>query len=178
MRHLLRFAPLLFLSCSDPVHDQRVNELGPEDPQGPSPNHRRGQPCLLCHDANGGSKPEMVVGGTIFASSDFDAPGAEDVTVQFVDAAGGGPLNDPVTVGPSGNFYVLKTDWPDMTFPLKVRLLKGGSTVQSMRTTINREGSCNYCHRPNPQGPDYTDQDREVARRYYGQIYLNAGATK
>jgi hypothetical protein len=178
MRRAFALLPLLFLSCSDPVRDQRVADLGPEDPQGPSPNHRRGQPCLLCHDEKGGEKPLMVVAGTIYQSSDFDAPGAEDVTIQFVDSAGGGPLNDPITVGPSGNFFVTKDEWPDITFPLKVRLAKNNDVVQKMQSTINREGSCNYCHRPNPQGPDYSDQDRELARRSYGQIYVNATVGK
>lgn len=160
-------------ACSDPSRERALAELGPEDQGGPSPNHRRGQPCLLCHDATGGAKPEMVVAGTVYATPAADADGADDVEVQFVDASGGGPLNNPFTLFPSGNFYVKTSDWPDLAYPFKVRLLKNGQPVAIMTSTVNREGSCNFCHRPNPPEP-YTDEDRERARRSYGQIYVGA----
>lgn len=163
-------------ACSDPSRDRALAELPPEDPEGPSPNHRRGQPCLLCHDDRGGAKPEMVVAGTVYATPEPDADGAEDIEVQFVDASGGGPLNNPFTIGPSGNFFVTKDNWPDLTYPFKVRLLKNGEPAAVMTSTVNREGSCNFCHRPNPPEP-YTEQDQEKARRYYGQIYVGAAPT-
>lgn len=164
-------------ACSDPSRDRALAELPPEDSGGPSPNHRRGQPCLLCHDKTGGAEPEMVVAGTIYTTPEANAPGAEGIEVQFVDAAGGGPLTNPVTIGPSGNFFVTKGNWPDITYPFKVRLLKNGEPAAVMTSTVNREGSCNFCHRPNPPEP-YTDEDREKARRSYGQIYVGAAPTR
>jgi len=160
-------------ACSDPSRDRALAALPPEDPQGPSPNHRRGQPCLLCHGEDGDAKPEMVVAGTIYASPEANANGAENIEVQFVDASGGGPLNNPFTIAPSGNFYVTKSSWPDLTYPFKVRLLKDGQPIALMTSTVNREGSCNFCHQPNPPEP-YTEEDRERARRSFGQIYAGA----
>lgn len=160
-------------ACSDPVRESALAALPPEDPEGPSPNHRRGQPCLLCHGEQGGAEPEMVIAGTVYATPEPGADGAEDIEVQFVDARGAGPLANPFTVGPSGNFWVTKQNWPDVTFPFKVRLLRDGEPVAVMTSTVNREGSCNFCHRPNPPEP-YTDEDRERARRSFGQIYVGA----
>lgn len=167
-------AALAPAACSDPVRDKRVAELGPEDPEGPSVNHRRGQDCLVCHDAEGGSKPELAVAGTVFADKSSGAEGAENVEIQFVDANNGSPLQNPITY-PSGNFFVEKAQWPRLTFPFKVRLKAPGGNLVAMASTVNREGSCNFCHKPNPPEP-YTDLDRELARRSTGQIYLSATA--
>ncbi len=38
----------------DPVHDEEVAALGPEPGGGaPGPEHRPGQPCLVCHGGSG-----------------------------------------------------------------------------------------------------------------------------
>lgn len=158
-------------ACSDPVRQREVDDLGDEDAEGPSVNHRRGQPCLLCHDAQGGARPEMVVAGTVFKDQSAGAEGAENVEIEFVDANNGSPFVNPVT-SPSGNFFVETKTWPKLTFPFKVRI-KAAGNVLPMLSTVNREGSCNFCHRPNPPEP-YTDRDRELARRSQGQIYVSA----
>ena len=165
-------AALAPAACSDPVRAKREAEVGPEDPEGPSVNHRRGQDCLLCHDEEGGSKPEMVVAGTVYVDRSSGAQGAENVEIEFVDANNGSPLQNPITF-PSGNFFVEKTQWPKLVFPFKVRLKTEAGNVVPMQSTANREGSCNFCHRPNPPQP-YTDLDKELARRSQEQIYLNA----
>lgn len=160
-------------ACSDPVRARREAELGAEDPQGPSPDHRRGQDCLVCHDAEGGAAPELVVAGTVFANPSANADGVENVEVEFIDASGGGPLFNPKSF-PSGNFFVPRVDWPDITFPFKVRIKTAGNTIP-MGSTVNREGSCNFCHRPTPPEP-ITDEQREIARRSTTQIFVNASA--
>lgn len=159
-------------ACSDPVRARREAEVGPEDPGGPSIDHRRGQDCLVCHDEEGGAQPEMVVAGTVFADPSAGAAGAENVEIEFVDANNGSPLRNPTT-SRSGNFFVQKTEWPRLVFPFKVRLKAEGGNIVPMLSTVNREGSCNFCHRPNPPEP-YTDLDREIARRSTGQIYVSA----
>jgi hypothetical protein len=159
-------------ACSDPVRDLREASVGPEDPQGPSPDHRRGQDCLVCHDAEGGAKPEMIIAGTVFADPSAGAAGAENVEIEFVDANNGGPIFNPFTLA-SGNFFVTREQWPRQVFPFKVRLKTENGNVVPMTSTVNREGSCNFCHRPTPPEP-YTDQDREIARRSTTQIYLSA----
>lgn len=159
-------------SCSDPVRAQREAEVGPEDPAGPSPDHRAGQDCLVCHDEQGGATPEMIIAGTVFTDPSPGAAGAEGVEIQFTDGAEGRPL-DPIITTRSGNFWVLRTNWPRQTYPFKVRLRTESGNIVPMQSTVNREGSCNFCHRPNPE-PPYDELERELARRSVGQIYVSA----
>lgn len=167
----LAFAAIAPIACSDPVRDQRLAQVGPENPEGPSLDHRAGQDCLVCHDQQGGAQPELIVAGTVFQDPSSGAAGAENVEIEFVDATNNSPLLNPIT-GPSGNFFVTREMWPKLTFPFKVRLNADGNFVP-MLSTVNREGSCNFCHRPNPPQP-YNDLDRELARRSTGQIYVSA----
>ena len=63
------------------------------------------------------------------------------------------------------------------SLPFKVGLLKDGKPIP-MTSTVNREGSCNFCHRPNPGSP-YALPD-EDPRSSIGQIFVAnaaAGAT-
>jgi hypothetical protein len=165
---------VLSAACTDPLRDQAIGELGPEDVGGPGPEHRVGQPCLLCHSAGGpaSSKP-FAVAGTVYENEAPGSPGAPDIEVRFVDAENGAPRL-PIVTNRSGNFYVYESEWPDLTYPFRVALFKGGALAQPMTTTVNREGSCNYCHRPNAPEPR-DDRDVELARRYYGQIYVTPG---
>ena len=165
----------LAAACTDPVRDQAIEQLGPEAPGvPPGPEHRPGQPCLLCH-AEGGpaSDAPFAVAGTVYENESPNSPGAADVEVRFVDAANGAP-RVPVFTNRSGNFFVRQAEWADLTYPFKVGLFRDDVSVQTMATTVNREGSCNHCHRKNPPEP-LTDLDVELARRSYGQIYVTAG---
>ncbi len=149
MRRLL-FAALVFVSCSDPVREKRIADLGDEDPNVPvGIDHRPGQPCVLCHSDGGpASDKPFVVAGTIFATKDPRSPGAPNVFVRFIDSGGGAP-NVEVQTAASGNFAVTPDEWPDMTFPLKVAIFdQDKKPLEAMQTTINREGSCNFCHDP------------------------------
>ena len=163
----------LFMSCTDPVKDRAIERLGGEDPRVPmGPEHRPGQPCVLCHSPGGpaSSKP-FVIGGTVFETSSPASNGAAGVQVLFVDASSA--MRQYETNG-AGNFFIPESEWSDLTFPFKVGLLKNGKPIP-MSTTVNREGSCNFCHKPNP-GSRYAlpgDDPRESI----GQIFVaNAAA--
>jgi len=136
-------AALLLLACSDPAADA----LGPSDrPNGPE--HRAGQPCLLCHD--------FAIAGTVYLHAD-DGTGLRGATVAMVDAAG---HSFDASTNDVGNFYVtvssstpapsqgsngeLRIPW-DPVFPVHVKVSFGGQE-QTMRTPIGRDGSCAGCH--------------------------------
>ena len=56
-------------ATSNPVHDNEVAALGPEDPSvPPGPDHRPGQPCLVCHGGSGPASAQFAVGGTVYAA--------------------------------------------------------------------------------------------------------------
>lgn len=129
------------LSCRyDPVPQELINELGPE--QGaPGPNHRPGQPCLACHSKYAGSSPQMVFGGTVYTTNPDGVLGpASGVSVLVSDSAGD---SRKACTNAAGNFYLDKTDWKEVAFPLTVKAGKRG-----MRSLIGRDGSCGSCHKP------------------------------
>ncbi len=110
--------------------------------------------------------------GTVYETDAPDSKGADKVYVQFTDAAGGAPRSTPQT-GPSGNFYVPLADWPDLRYPARVGLYKdlNEPPIVIMKSLINREGSCNFCHRAN--------DDKSVdPRSSVGQIFLSAGGSQ
>lgn len=132
MRHALL---VLLFSCADPVHQAQIDALGPEAdgvPQGEL--HRPGQPCLVCHS-------EFAVAGTIWASADA-RQGAAGVTVLITDVNNN---RRRAITNAAGNFTITTNDWPDLTFPLITGLQHDAATT-TMSSTINREGSCNFCH--------------------------------
>jgi hypothetical protein len=148
VRVLAAFAALLtFGACADPVHDNRVDALGPEqDGIRPGPRHRAGQPCLACHDGSGPGSPKMSLGGTIYAVKGESAP-MVGVNVHFVDARG---ATWDATTNDVGNFYVQFDDWAPFA-PIHVSISLGDTEVK-MDTHIGRDGSCASCHF-DPPGP-------------------------
>lgn len=174
------FAAILAVAgggCTDPVRDQQIEALGDETEGGPGPDHRPGQPCLLCHSDGGpaSSKP-FAIAGTIYVSNKPGADGAEEIFVQFKDARGHEPAV-PAQSGPSGNFYVPLTDWPNIAFPIRVGLYKGnvdGAPIAVMKSLINREGSCNYCHQPNLDPADLPD-DKDEKKKVLQKTAASAG---
>jgi hypothetical protein len=154
---IVRFSPFagagivafacMFMSCTDPVRSQRIAALGGEDPGVPTgPLHRPGQPCVLCHSAGGpASSVPFAIAGTVFETDGPDANGANGVQVLFIDAASSQRRYDTNFVG---NFFVPESEWSDLTFPFKVGLLSMDGKQVAMSSTVNREGSCNFCHRP------------------------------
>ena len=162
----------LFASCSDPVRDQAIERLGGEDPRvAQGPEHRPGQPCVLCHSDGGPASSKFAIAGTIFETSSPESKGAEGVQVFIKDTQN---VQRTYDTNAAGNFFVPESDWSDLTFPFKVGLLKDGK-VFPMSSTVNREGSCNFCHRPNPGSPYALPG--EDPRSSIGQIFVaNAAA--
>lgn len=138
----------MFTSCTNPVRDKAIERLGGEPgdvPQGEL--HRPGQPCVVCHSDGGpASDSKFAVAGTIFVSADPNAKGAEGVKVLFIDASS---ATREATTNEAGNFFITEAEWPDLTYPFKVGISKGASNIP-MRSTVNREPSCAFCHQPNP----------------------------
>jgi hypothetical protein len=134
---LLAFA----LSCRyDPVPQEKLDDLPPEDPAGPSPLHRAGQACVLCHSSYEGADPALAIGGTIYRQlPSFAISPVEGVFVTVFDSAG---ASQKACTNAAGNFHVTLEDWPDAAFPLTVQV---GNRF--MRGLVGRERSCAACHR-------------------------------
>lgn len=169
---------LVLVGCTDPVRDRRIEALGGEDPNVPvGPDHRPGQPCVLCHSEGGpaADKP-FAVAGTIYETPSPKSPGAEGIVVKFVDGRRRGPRTSPRT-GPSGNFFVPESEWPDLTFPFAVGLYRDGEIepVVRMTTLVNREPSCNACHVRN-DSPPFSPEEREYNKTVFDQIYVRGGS--
>ncbi len=165
---ILAFA-CAFMSCTDPVRDHQIAALGGEDPAVPTgPEHRPGQPCVLCHSSGGpASNFPFAIAGTIFETNAADANGAEGVEVLFVDASSGQRRYD---TNAAGNFFVPESEWSDLTFPFKVGLLTMAGKQVPMNSTVNREGSCNFCHRPTRGSKNALPGDDP--RSSIGQVYV------
>jgi len=137
--------------CGNPALDTQINELGGEVPGvEASEYHRPGQPCLVCHGPYDGAKPQMLIGGTIFALPTSGKPTpVEGAKVFFSDSAG--QMATSKETNCVGNFYIEKGE-VDLVFPMAVTIEcpdpnGGPATQQAMTTQISREGSCNACHK-------------------------------
>lgn len=140
MRGAFACVTALCLGCADPVHDLRVEALGPETPgEDLDGLHRRGQPCVVCHGPDGPAETELALGGTVYERADEDAV-AQGATVRVTDASG---TIHEATTNQAGNFWFL-TD-PEILFPARVEVQLDERTVK-MRSAIQREGSCAACH--------------------------------
>lgn len=139
---LLGVAALATAGCADPVHDDIVRSLGPEDPNvGPGPLHRPGQPCLACHGTEGPAS-QFSVGGTVYAVR--DQPNAAAGALVQTEDIGGNYWT--VQTNEVGNFYVAEHDYAPV-FPIKLTVLTADLTVsQQMQTYAARDGSCADCH--------------------------------
>lgn len=172
MKAMARLWPCLMLTsalastaaCGNPAVDALVTELG-EEVQGvePSEYHRPGQPCVLCHSVYGGAEPQMSVAGTVFALPDLipdpanpgnmiPPPPVKEVKVLMFDAFNN--RSPDVETNCVGNFFLTKEQW-DPFFPLYAEIefkLPGSETTlrAAMGTWIQREPSCNQCHRDDP----------------------------
>jgi hypothetical protein len=128
-------------ACADPVHDDRVEALGGEDPNvEPGPLHRPGQPCVTCHGNKGPAESEYSVAGTVYTLLRDKQPAA-DVWVLLGDIKGS---VFSITTNQAGNFYVEKSEW-DPVYPLQVKINRGTISKQ-MFTHIGQTGSCADCH--------------------------------
>jgi hypothetical protein len=134
-------------ACGDPVPDNAIAALGPEDPNVKhGPLHRPGQPCVLCHSEEGGAPP-FTLGGTIYVERDSPQP-VDGIDVLIVDS-------DNVTFRSisncAGNFFVRPEEFAPH-YPIWLTL-RGGSVTRDMDSPVYREGSCAACHKDHV-GPD------------------------
>jgi hypothetical protein len=138
---LLAPVAIAVLACSgDPVHDNEVTALGAEPTGSPGPEHRPGQPCLVCHGGSGPASTTYAAGGTVYKSQTGTPSPLSGGTVSFVDSTG---ATVTATTNGAGNFYVPQSYAP--TFPLHVAVSYGGLT-STMATHIGRDASCATCH--------------------------------
>lgn len=126
----------------DPVPQQVIDDLG-DEPGEPGPNHRPGSPCLACHSTYEGATP-FAIGGTVYSQDNGALTPEKDVLVVVTDTKGD---TRNACSNAAGNFYILKADWPDITFPLSVT-----TSGTLMRSLIGREGSCAFCHKLPEEG--------------------------
>ncbi len=127
--------------CQDPVRDNRVDALGPEDPDVPAgPLHRPGQPCIACHAGDGPGDSVFSQAGTVYKTSDRLDP-LPDAILHFIDSA---RREFMVGTNCAGNFFIDERDFAP-SYPLWVNIEFGGVTIP-MSTPIFREGSCAACH--------------------------------
>jgi len=156
MTHEFRAAFLLSLfpltafvaaSACDPVTDDEIAALGPENPAvRRGPEHRPGQPCLVCHDGAIGDPPAFSVAGTIY-DLPLSTVGLSNATVTLVDSVNSQYKSPPTN--DAGNFYATPSDW-NPVFPIVSINVNGAAAV--MHSQIARNGSCAYCHF-DPAGP-------------------------
>ena len=156
-------------SCSDPVHDDEVNALGPEYPGiPPGEYHRAGQPCTVCHGPEGPAKTVFSVAGTIFwqpyvtaNGKNESSIGANNVTVSLIDDNG---VPVQVVTNCVGNFWISPGDY-NPAFPMLAAVFGDDSTQESMgEAQIGRTGSCATCH---ADPPNYNA---------LGHVYVTPGA--
>lgn len=154
----LVFAPVLCLAVGagytsaclneDPLHTNAVNALGPEAaniPQGQY--HRAGQPCGVCHGAEGPANTQFALAGTVFfgPGSTSNPVGVGNVTIQFLDDA---QSMFSVQTNCVGNFWVSPSDWTPQ-FPVLVSIAgapQGTTLTATMQSHIGRDPSCGNCH--------------------------------
>lgn len=127
----------------------------------PGPQHRPGQPCLLCHG--------FQLAGTVYRFAD-DRAGVAGAQVHVTDGLG---RSFTATTNSSGNFLVTRGDEEEedgelglpyeLAYPLEVSI-EHDTITRPMRSRIWREGSCAHCHGP------------EVGEGSAGRIVLEDGS--
>jgi hypothetical protein len=135
-------------SCAlDPVHDANVKALGGEEDGIPAGEfHRPGQPCLVCHGAQGPADQKFLIAGTVMYGPVKNQP-VPFAEVRIRDAT------KAVQCFPTncrGNFFVTPDRYSQgLLFPLQVSIKKN-DIQRVMNSYIGREGSCGFCHKSPP----------------------------
>jgi hypothetical protein len=145
----IRTLVLLSLTgCADPVRAEKIAALGGEASDVPvGPLHRPGQPCLLCHDDEGGRAGRFSLAGTIYVDADGQEA-VKDAVVHVEDAAG---ARFSARSNCAGNFWIDARDGKP-TYPLRISVSVDGQALD-MESLVFREGSCAACH-SDPRRPD------------------------
>ena len=145
----------LALACTatscfiDPVHDNDVSALGPEEPNvSTGPDHRPGQPCLVCHGGSGPATAQFSIAGTIYDTQGQKKP-SQGAAVTMVD--NNGSMSPMTVTNRVGNFYIELGAWAPNN-PIHSVTVTSGNNSSQMLTHIGRDGSCAGCHF-NPPGP-------------------------
>lgn len=156
----MRIAALAVLALASAACPSRWSEeadaLGPEVGD-EGPQHRPGQPCLVCHSPREGRGEKFfVVAGTIYERRD-DPTGLENVEVEITDAqdrvftvftneAGNFMVHVDSSLGAPESIGEGQLEVPEAPeFPLNVTI-RAGAREQTMRNVVGREGSCAHCH--------------------------------
>jgi hypothetical protein len=160
-------------ACGDPVPEQQIAALGPEDPNvPPSAEHRPGQPCVLCHGGSrpGDFAPRLELGGTVylynpiyFCQSGVSVPAplqpVAGVEVQVLDANNQSRV---MMTNSAGNFMLLDQG-NTLAYPLWLKVRYNGVSVP-MDSRVFRDGSCATCHGmqygPDSAGPVHLLEDQ------------------
>lgn len=150
----------LAAGCDDPVREDAIAALGPEDPDvAEGPLHRPGQPCLACHDGDRDGVRAFSVAGTILWTAESGEP-ARGVVVELLDAAG---VRHEAATNCAGNFFVEPADFTPV-YPLWAAVIAGDLRI-AMDSPIGGDGSCASCHQgeesPDALGPVFV---QSVAR--------------
>jgi hypothetical protein len=144
----------------DAVHDGEVAALGPEPNGGtPGPNHRPGQPCLVCHGGSGPASTQFALAGTIYQAQTGALVPQNGASIAVNDATGS---KATATTNTAGNFFILQSQWAPV-FPVHVDSVGYNDVSTGMETHIGRDGSCATCH-SDPAGGDLV-----------GHVYLAPG---
>jgi hypothetical protein len=149
---------LVVPSCTDPVHDQAVQALGPENPQiPPGQYHRAGQPCTVCHGPEGPAQTQFSIAGTVFgnpyiqeqANGPTGSVGYNNAFIAIADD--NGQIAPPIYSNCVGNFWATPAAFTP-AYPILVQVYPAGQTTnpQVMFTQIGRAGSCAECHADPP----------------------------
>lgn len=172
---LLTLGCLLAAGCADPVRAAEIAALPAEAPGvRTGPEHRGGQPCLLCHTSESiGGPRAFSVAGTLYQKPNNDIP-VQGANIHVTDATGA--VYD-FTTNCAGNFYVEETKWAP-TFPLVVDISYAPSNLTiKMKSKIGRDGACAMCH-VIPAGVDSPGRvylDKDLTAPDFARPSLNCG---
>lgn len=148
-------------ACVDPLWQAQVDALGPEQPAVPiGPLHRAGQPCLVCHAAQGNA-PAWVAAGTVYRDPGATRAAA-GVTVLLIDARRQRYVTHSNC---AGNFFVSPSEYqPQPPLWVSLRYSLSDQRVQvDMESPMHKDGDCGICHRaergPSSAGPVFLSDD-------------------
>jgi hypothetical protein len=141
MKTTVLIVGLLVLASCDPYYNEQIDALGGEAAGvRRGPEHRPGQPCLLCHDGAVGNPNRFSVAGTVYLNATDLVP-AVNATVILTGADG---KVFKANTNKAGNFYVNPSQFTPIN-PMKVEV-DYSNYKAVMQSHVGRDGSCAGCH--------------------------------